>query len=191
MRKVLYLMGILNDSDLEWMAEHGVQNEMAERAVLIREGQPVDSLFIVLDGSLAVSTRGRNVALLQTGEVVGEISFVDSQPPAATVTVAQHARILAIRRDELRNKLESDPWFASRFYRALATFLADRLRATTAQVGHSSGGAGEPGAEVPDELDLDLMDSVSLAAVRFDKLQKRLRERSALSSAQRQSAAGD
>jgi CRP/FNR family transcriptional regulator, cyclic AMP receptor protein len=93
MRKVLYLMGILNDSDLEWMAEHGVQNELAERAVLIREGQPVDSLFIVLDGTLAVSTRGRNVALLQTGEVVGEISFVDSQPPAATVTVAQHARI--------------------------------------------------------------------------------------------------
>ena len=80
--------------------------------------------------------------------------------------------MLAIPRDVLRARLETDAWFASRFFRALAMFLADRLRATTARLG--SGSANQNVNQDHDEIDLDMMDSVSLAAVRFDKMLKRL-----------------
>ncbi len=173
MRKALYVMGILDDEDVEWIASRGRNLGVRKDEILIREGEPVEALFILLDGSLNVSSRGAQVATLHSGEIVGEISFVDSLPPSATVTAAQYSHVLAIPRAMLNAKIETDPWFASRFFRALAVFLAYRLRVTTARVAAKSGGRS-PGQD-EDEIHVDMMDSVSVAAVRFDKMLKRLR----------------
>ncbi|MBZ5604300.1 MAG: cyclic nucleotide-binding domain-containing protein [Acidobacteriia bacterium] len=57
--------------------------------MLIREGQPIEWLYILLDGRLVVSLgSGQQVAVLDSGEIVGEISFVDSRPPNASVTAS-------------------------------------------------------------------------------------------------------
>jgi CRP/FNR family transcriptional regulator, cyclic AMP receptor protein len=174
MRKALYVMGILDDEDVEWLASHGRNLSIRKDDVLICEGEPVDAVFILLDGSLNVTAGGAQVATLFSGEIVGEISFVDSRPPSATVTAAQSSHVLAIPRAMLHAKIETDAWFASRFFRALAIFLADRLRITTARLAAGSGGQSSKQDE--DELGLDMMDSVSLAAIRFDKLIKRLQQ---------------
>jgi CRP/FNR family cyclic AMP-dependent transcriptional regulator len=179
MRKALYVMGILDDEDVEWIASHGRNLVVQKGDVLIYEGEPVDALFIVLDGSLNVSAGGAQVATLLSGEIVGEISFVDALPPSATVTAAQYSHVLAIPRALLHAKIETDAWFASRFFRALAIFLADRLRITTARL--ASGSGGRSNTRDGDEIGLDMMDSVSLAAVRFDKLLKRLQQGGAVS----------
>jgi CRP/FNR family cyclic AMP-dependent transcriptional regulator len=171
MRKALYLMGILDDEDVEWIASHGRRMNIQKDEVLIREGEAVDALFILLDGSLNVSIGGNRVTTLFSGEIVGEISFVDSRPPGATVTAAKGSYVLAIPQGLLRAKMATDAWFASRFFHAVATFLAVRLRTTTSRLGY--GGAAQD-ENAGDEIDLEMMDSVSLAAVRFDKLLKRL-----------------
>jgi CRP/FNR family cyclic AMP-dependent transcriptional regulator len=178
MRKVLYVMGILDDSDLEWLASNGRRLTIAQGHALIREGEPVDALFIVLDGGLDVTSGGKWVATLLSGEIVGEISFVDSRPPSATVSASRSSTVLAIPREKLNARLNSDPSFAARFYRAVATFLADRLRMTTARFGYGSAAQDAKPPDDADEIDLDMMDSASLAAVRFDRLLKRLGESS-------------
>lgn len=174
MRKAMYLMGSLEDSDIEWLAANGAALRLTPNQVLVREGQPIDSLFVVLDGHLAVTSGAARVATLMAGEVVGEISFVDSRPPLATVAAMDNARVLAVRRDVLQAKLASDPRFAVNFYRALAIFLSDRLRATTARLGY-----GRPEQDaVPEsaaELGDDLMETVSLGTQRFDNLLRRVR----------------
>src|ERR1035437_4414639 len=58
MRKAMYLMGALEDSDIEWLAANGTALHLSQGQVLVREGQPVDSLFVVLDGQLAVQAGG-------------------------------------------------------------------------------------------------------------------------------------
>jgi CRP/FNR family cyclic AMP-dependent transcriptional regulator len=174
MRKAMYLMGALEDSDIEWLAANGTALRLSQGQVLVREGQPVDSLYVVLDGQLAVQAGGARLATLLAGEVVGEISFVDSRPPLATATALDAARVLAVRREVLQTKLASDSKFAANFYRAIATFLADRLRATTTRMGY-----GPPDqdatAEHADELSDDLMETVSQGARRFDNLLRRVR----------------
>lgn len=170
MRKALYLMGILDEEDLDWIARQGSHIQVAKDEVLIREGEPVDAVFILLDGSLDVTAGGQKVARLLSGDIAGEISFVDSLPPSATVTAAQRSRVVAIPRQILRARLLTDAWFASRFFRAVAVFLADRLRNTTARL---VGGEGEPAAGLdPDEIGSELMESASVAAVRFDRFLK-------------------
>ena len=173
MRKAMYLMGALEDSDIEWMAANGASLRLTPNQVLVREGQPIESLFVVLDGQLVVKAGAVQVATLLAGEVVGEISFIDSRPPLATVTALDTARVLAVRRDVLQAKLAADARFAANFYRALAIFLADRLRATTARLGY---GRPEQDAapDAADELGDDLMETVSLGARRFDNLLRRV-----------------
>jgi CRP/FNR family transcriptional regulator, cyclic AMP receptor protein len=174
MRKALYLMGILDDGDVEWLAKTGATKFMPSGTVLIYEGRAIEDLYVVLEGALTVSVRAignKKVATLFAGEIVGEISFVDSRPPSASVITVQDSYLLVLSRAVLTGKLNSDDAFASRFYRAIATLLADRLRKTTSYLGYGKWAEDTN----PDELDESLMDSVSLGATRFDRLLKQLR----------------
>jgi CRP-like cAMP-binding protein len=172
MRKALYFLGILNDSDIDWLVTAGSRREIGAGVHLIDEGRPIDSIFLVIDGAFAVESAtlgGRQIAQLMSGEVIGEMSFVDSAPPAATVKALERSLVLAIPRKRLSAKLAEDSGFASRFYRALSMFLADRLRNTVASMGN--------GFRPPDEGELqdDTMDNIAMAGARFDWIQQRLR----------------
>ena len=70
MRKVLYILGQLSDDDIEWLIAKGSQRQFPAGAVLIREGQPIDALYIVLDGALSITAAAlgdKEVARLGTG----------------------------------------------------------------------------------------------------------------------------
>jgi CRP-like cAMP-binding protein len=141
--------------------------------VLIRQGHPIDEVFLVLDGMLSIrtdKTGDADIARLRFGEVVGEMSFVDSRPPSASVCAIEPSAVLAIPRSVLEKKLDGDMPFAARFYRALAIFLSDRLRSTVGMLGY-----GHLEAERDDEVAPETLEHLSLAGARFDWLQRRLK----------------
>lgn len=173
MRKVLYILGQLDDEDIEWMARKGRRFSTSPGQVLIHEGQPVSDLFFVLSGEVAVTVAGvGEVARLGRGEVVGEMSLVDSAPPSATVEAAGGAFVLAVDKGDLQARLSENPAFCGRFYKALAVFLADRLRSTTQRMNSRGGLKG--GVVMEDELDESILDTISLAGARFEHMLTRL-----------------
>jgi CRP-like cAMP-binding protein len=175
MRKVLYILGQLDDMDVDWMARHGRRRMVAPGDVLVLQGEPSPHLFIVLDGRMDVVVKGIGpVASLGAGEIIGELSFVDSAPPSASVTAATAGAVLMLEKRLLARELESDTAFAMRFYRAIALFLADRLRSTVRRMGYGEGAALDENEVQGDELDEGLLDTVSLAGDRFDRLLKTL-----------------
>lgn len=169
----MYLMGVLDDVDVDWLAANGTGRHLAPGEVLVREKVPVDSLFVVLDGTLAVTVGATSVATLLSGEVVGEISFVDSRPPLATVKATGPARVLVIPGEKLKLKLASDRKFGANFYRALAVYLADRLRTTTGRLGYGAPGQDED-LDDSDDLGDDLLETLSQGTRRFDHLLRRV-----------------
>jgi bacteriocin-type transport-associated protein len=176
MRKIFYLLGQLSDADVDWLLRHGRKRRVAPGTVLIRERQPIDVLYILLEGALEVSgtSLGTNTIRLGSGEVVGEMSFIESRLPSASVTAAEPSSVLEIPRKALAARLESDPAFAARFYRALAMFLSHRLRNTGRQLGYGPDQRLDEDAEADDELDAQMLDSVHLAGARFDHVLQRL-----------------
>ena len=169
MRRALYFLGILNDSDIDWLVRAGVRQEVDRGVKIIEEGQPLDSVFLVIEGAFSVQVAalgGKQIALLMSGEVLGEMSFVDSAPPSATVKAVETSTVLAIPRRRLNARFAEDAGFAARFYRALAMFLADRLRTTSI-----GGAATDASAELPPVA----MDNIEVAGARFDWIQNRLR----------------
>jgi CRP-like cAMP-binding protein len=174
MRKVLYILGQLTDRDIEWLAKSGSRRQLRTGDVLIEEGQPIDFISILLDGQLSVSISGLGmVAELGVGEIVGEMSFVDTAPPSATVTALGDCLTFVIDRRELARHLDSDTAFGLRFYRALGIFMADRLRDTVRRLGYGEASLASK-TIVADELDETILDTVSLAGERFDRLIKTL-----------------
>ncbi len=173
MRKALYILGILDDSDASWLATTGRARPISAGEVIIQQGVPVDSLFILIDGQLQVSSGNVEIARLLAGEIVGEISFVDSRPPSASVKATVDSQVLSLPKAVLRAKLQKDQGFASRFYLALATFLADRLRLADAHLATGQK-SGEGLEEDLDELPVDMLENIALASARFDMIVKRL-----------------
>jgi CRP/FNR family transcriptional regulator, cyclic AMP receptor protein len=169
MKKVLYILGELKDEDAEWLSRTGSHRKVARGEVLIHEGRHVDAVFFVTQGTFAVTTgaAGHEVAQVGAGEVLGEVSYIDRSPPTATVTALEDSAVLAVSRASLTSKIQDDPGFGRRFYRAVAIFLAARLRATLRQI-------GSPGRRDEEELDLQALDSVSRAGIRFERILQRL-----------------
>lgn len=145
MKKVLYILGKLKDGDVDWLAEEGAKRSLPAGTTLIQEGQRGEEVYLVIDGTVDVTVAampGKVLANLGSGEIFGELSFLDERPPTATVTTAEQSLILAIPRDRLFERLERDDSFPQRFYRSLGRSLASRFRSTFSAGGEEEGPGG-------------------------------------------------
>ncbi len=180
MKRVLFILGLLADTDVEWLVVAGKKRKVAPGEPLITEGVSVQSLFIVLDGKLAVIIQKEGQPLevdqIGAGEVVGEVSLLDSRPPTATVQGKEPAFVLDIPHLALNAKLETDEGFAARLYRALAVFLAHRFRHRVSGLGFQGAQELDEKKQSPDEIEVGVLDNVVIAGARFrwmlDQLQK-------------------
>jgi CRP/FNR family transcriptional regulator, cyclic AMP receptor protein len=93
-------------------------------AVLVREGDPGDSLIIVRRGSATVDQGGTTVRRLRSGDFLGEIALIDGRPRTATVVAAEPIEALVIDRAGFSRLMDEFP--VIRF--DLVTALTDRLR---------------------------------------------------------------
>lgn len=178
MKKILFILGVLSDADVDWLLYVGRREELSAGTVLIQEGNPVDAVYIVLTGLLKVSIEalaGKEIAQLTSGEVVGEISFVDTRPPSATVTAAEDTLVLSIPRQRLTKKLVEDTGFASRFYQAIALSLSDRLRNTVSLLGYGKESVSGEAVQLADDLSPTVIEHLPLARSRFESLLRRLK----------------
>ena len=75
--------------------------------VLISEGNVDQSLFIVVRGAFEVTREGQLLAVLRSGNVLGELAFLDARPRSASVTVTESGEVLRMTRagfDEMRGR---------------------------------------------------------------------------------------
>ncbi|PCI43824.1 MAG: hypothetical protein COB51_11055 [Moraxellaceae bacterium] len=68
--------------------------------ILIEEGTHDDCFFIVLSGGATVTTKNssKSIAMIEPGEIVGEISFLTKSPRSATITA--ETEFIVIKVDE-------------------------------------------------------------------------------------------
>lgn len=139
MKKALYLLGEFSDQDIDWLIEVGQQRSLAPGQVLIHQDSSIEDIFIILQGQFRVSVEsGEEIAVIGNGEIVGELSFLDSRPTQATVTAIEDSIVMAVEKSRIDGRLKTDGRFASRFYRALGILLADRLRDSVSQLAYGS-----------------------------------------------------
>ncbi len=172
MKRVLFLLGHLNDMDIEWMINNGHREAIKTGDILIHRNEEIENLYIILSGRLSIRDGIANIteiALIGTGEILGEMSFLESRPPSVSVTATDPCEIFVISKELIKSRMQQDIQFQANFYYALALFLSDRLRKTTNQLGYGT-------LEDLDAIDNNVLAGISQAGARFGQILKKFSE---------------
>jgi diguanylate cyclase (GGDEF)-like protein len=100
--------------------------ELKEGEVLIRAGEVNEYLYLLLSGCLRVHLDFKMdpVALLEPGEIVGDLSVIDGQPTSAHVVADDDCRLLALSEQNMWSLVKTSHAVAYNFL----SILAHRLR---------------------------------------------------------------
>ncbi len=134
MDEVLARCGLFQGVDPEAAENLAKQLEYVEVRkgdTLFTEGEPGDSLYIVMSGKLKVGRRaadGRQnlIAVMGPSDMVGELSLFDPGPRTATSTAVTDSRVARLKQAALRPWITDRPEIAEQLLRVLAR----RLRRT-------------------------------------------------------------
>jgi CRP-like cAMP-binding protein len=62
--------------------------------VLLREGKPAESFYVIVRGTVHVERRGRFVRSMSDGGFLGEVALIEGSDRTATATSATHCELL-------------------------------------------------------------------------------------------------
>ncbi|MBI2777379.1 MAG: cyclic nucleotide-binding domain-containing protein [Chloroflexi bacterium] len=87
--------------------------------VLIREGDPATSFYVIVGGTVRVERDGRLIRSMSEGGFIGEIGLVEGRSRTATVTCATDCVFLEFGAFELGRVLDTFPTIRARVDAAL------------------------------------------------------------------------
>ena len=127
-----------NASDAQWqrLLTHTTSRRFAAGELLIREGEADDALYFVGRGELEVlMPRGRaaprQLAVIRTGSVVGEQSFLDHQPRSTSIRALTEGEVFRFSREKFLVFSAREPALARDLLLDLGRIVSLRLRDTT------------------------------------------------------------
>jgi CRP/FNR family transcriptional regulator, cyclic AMP receptor protein len=98
--------------------------DLKEGRTLVREGAPGREFFVLIDGQVRVSRKGRKLSDLGPGDWFGEIALLTNVPRTATVTATSPLRVLVVTDRSFRRVVESMPTIALKVLATLGQRLA-------------------------------------------------------------------
>lgn len=104
--------------------------------LLLSPEQANDYLYLVLAGQLSIhlsDIKTPPISFLNAGDYVGEVSFIDHQPPSAYVVASQNSTVLRLHRDDLPQIYDITPVI----HHNLLTILCRRIRSGNKSLLHS------------------------------------------------------
>ncbi len=126
----------LNEEEIANLLRDEVSQERVypQGTVILREGEVGDSVFLLSSGSVQVAlwgTRGplMPLAILQAGEIFGEMAVLERRPRSATVLARENCLLLEVAGEEIRKLLEAHLEMQVKMY----TVVRDRLRQASQQ----------------------------------------------------------
>lgn len=142
LEKILFLKGApifdrINGEDLAPLARIAEVQAYAPGEIIVKEGEPGHSLFILVRGTASVEHKGHTITTLGPGDVVGEMAVLDSEPRSATVRATSEAEALRIGSEEFYEILHEQIDIAEGVIRVLSR----RVRQLNGEIAAATGAA--------------------------------------------------
>ena len=100
--------------------------------VLLEEGAQNDSLFLILEGRCKVIRNGIQIAVLEPGHFVGELSFLGDDVVSADVITVGDTKLMSWDKSSLAPLFKRQGLYEAYFYSLCSIDVAGKLRAMTA-----------------------------------------------------------
>ena len=122
------LLARLSEADRRALASRGRVRSYPAGTIVFRQGDPGDSLHIVIEGSVRISVGSPSgeeatIALLGPGEFVGHLALLDGRPRSASAVAAQPTKTLVVTRDTFAQWLSVRPTAALALLETLSLLL--------------------------------------------------------------------
>lgn len=152
--KVLFLKSIdlfsqIPGEDLSQIAQITDEVQYEEGDEIFHEGDPGDSLYLVIEGRVRVHRGGSEVAVLGERQVFGEMALLDSEPRSASVLAITDLTLLKIARDDFTEILAEKAEIAQGIIKVLTRRLRNTLSLKDADDDPSRAGSREGVEEAP------------------------------------------
>ena len=108
------LFEVLSEEERDALVREMELESHEEGSVIISEGQPGASMYIIANGEVKVFTHGTSgttvyLARLGEGDFFGEVSMLTGKPRTATITASQRTELLRLDKEKLDNALATYP----------------------------------------------------------------------------------
>jgi CRP-like cAMP-binding protein len=113
-----------NEDELRRVAELSRVVELPAGTLVTQMGEPGDSFFILIDGTVEVRTPVGAGSELHPGDFFGEMSLLDGEPRSATIVATTDLRLLIVDRTHFWRLLDETPDLVGR----ILTILSRRVR---------------------------------------------------------------
>jgi len=130
-------VGLLEPLRAELVHQLAVENAdrvYAAGEQVIRQGDPGESLFVIMGGRVEVTAREGDtpavkLAVLGPGDYFGEMSLMTGAPRVATITALEETRLLEVGKASFRGIVAAHPELVEQFGTLLRLRLAERTQA--------------------------------------------------------------
>lgn len=123
LRRVPLFSG-LTDGDLQWVAERGSEKHVRAGEVNGREGEPVEHLYVILEGELRITKKvdGGEVVLnvYTPGTFFAEVPLLAGTPFLATGRALTDCRLFLLPDETFRHMLTANPAFSHTILETMA-----------------------------------------------------------------------
>jgi two-component system, sensor histidine kinase len=144
-----------DEKTLQWLVSEGVSTEHRYEpgAVIIREGEVGDSIFVIGTGSaeavlFADGQQPLVLSVMRRGETFGEMGFFERRPRSATVRARETCRVLEIKGQGLRGLADAHPEVGFK----ILLQVSERLRSKNDQILRLHLESVEAGSRAKDEF---------------------------------------
>jgi CRP/FNR family transcriptional regulator, cyclic AMP receptor protein len=98
-----------DEDELRRVAARSRISEVPAGTVVTQIGEPGDSFFVIIDGTVLVRTPVGAGTELRPGDFFGEMSLLDGEPRSASIVAATDLRLLIVDRSNFWQLLEETP----------------------------------------------------------------------------------
>lgn len=105
---------MLSAAELALFAADDRRVYLAPGDVIIREGEPGDRMFVLLEGEVEITIRSVRVDYLLPGMILGEMAMIDDRPRSATATAMTVCCLAPLNPTQFRELISESPEFAVR-----------------------------------------------------------------------------
>jgi CRP-like cAMP-binding protein len=91
---------------------------------IFREGEPGKVMFVIKEGEVEISAKGKVLESIGPGAIFGELALVDARPRSATAICKSACKLVPIDETTFRFLIKQTPDFALQ----VMTIMADRIR---------------------------------------------------------------
>jgi CRP-like cAMP-binding protein len=144
--KELPLFNELTDPEIDQIAPLCSLVEGKAGDCLIREGEPVPTLYFLLSGQAAViksadEEQQPEIGVIVRGAVIGELSLMDNAHASATIVAKRPFKALAIDREAFNQVMDNNHSLGYKIFRKLARNTSLRLRLVSGKLAESMTGS--------------------------------------------------